>query len=142
MVSDWLRPPSPPPSFITLIRRNVHTSAAPPAPLLRSRSRSIGTGAPPNPWEGERWIITQVLFGYGLDATSNRRPVTVSSRCHKLFSFCCFSDEFCKEAKGSQIKTVITQLDLGLNLFTCSCMHSAQTQSFKFGLQHEAVAAL
>lgn len=37
---------------------------------------------------------------------------------------------------------MIAQLDLCLDLFTCGCIHSAQTQSFKFGLQREAVAAL
>lgn len=65
-------------SFITLIRqmstcRLLSTQNL--TLLLHLRSGSICSGTLPNPWEGERWIITQVLFGYGLDVTSIPCPV-------------------------------------------------------------------
>lgn len=97
-MNDGMRSSS---SFITLIRqmstcRLLSTQNL--TLLLHLRSGSICSGTLPNPWEGERWIITQVLFGYGLDVTSIPRPVPSAEqraawirvqRCYcGLYCFC------------------------------------------------------
>lgn len=125
-MSDWLRPPHASQFHHANPAKCPHvshpTGTTPLLEILHCR-----TGAPPNPCEGERWIITQVLFSYSLDATSNPNQLLSAAdviNCSVLLL------EKRKEAEESVIKR------LGLWIFLHVAVYTHFRHSLKYGLQH------